>query len=182
MNSAQAYFKSVPVILAALKDQLANVKLADNVTAAFERLEIFDEENLVEAMKLLLVGDQRCCFIIPLTARWDNVANENPRTVRRILPVVLLISDVVIGDRNQALFGKGADLAGAYGLSALALPAVTGQLFENPAGVIVLPTNESVMIVREEGGGSSSGRAAVALELECQGGWLRAQLSRVPTL
>lgn len=181
MNSAQAYFKSVPDVLAALKEQLEPLKLADDVTAAFERIEIFDEENLMEAFKRLLVGDQRTCLIIPLTARWDQNAGENPRTVRRTLPVVLLISDQVIGDRTAALFG-GAANPGAYGLSAIAVPAVTGQLIANPGGVVCTPVNESVVIVREADGGDAGGRAAVALELECQGGWLRALLDVSPTL
>lgn len=181
MNAAQACFKSVPVVLAALKAQLENVKLADDATAAFERIEIFDEENLEAAFQSLLLGDQRVCLIIPLTARWENNPQEKPRTARRVLPVVLLISEQVIGDRTAALFGTD-DLDGAYGLAARALPAVTGQLIENPGGVVCMPANESVVIVRQADGGNLGGRAALAVELECQGGWLRAQLSSSPTL
>lgn len=182
MIPAKANFKSVPVVVNALKTQLAAVKLADAATDAFERIELFDNENLAEAFKTLLISEQRIAVIVPLEARWEqkNPA-ESIRTVRRVLPVVLLISDRAIGDRTTALFGS-ADSPGAFGLSALALPAVTGQLFSNPAGVVAMPSSESVVILKDAEKSNLPGRAVVAVEVQCQGGWLQATLDVAPTL
>lgn len=187
MTSAKAQFKTVPEICNALKAQLQAVQLPDAflnggpAQPAFQRIELFDNENLTLAFKTLLVSEQRICLIVPLTPRWEDKANENPRVTRRVLPVALLISDRVIGDRNAALFG-GDKNPGAYALSALALPVVTGQLISNPAGVVSMPANESIIIIKKEERENLPGRAAIALELECRGGWLSALLDVSPTL
>lgn len=181
MNTANAYFKSVPDVLAALKAQLQAVKLSDGVTDAFQRIELFDNENLAEAFKTLLVSEQRIAVIVPLDARWEHDKKESVRVIRRVLPVAVLVSDRQIGDRTTALFGN-ANTPGAYGLSSLALPFVSGQLIVNPGGVVAMPMGESVVILKDAERENLPGRAVVAVEVECQGGWMRATLDVAPTL
>ncbi|HEY4414472.1 MAG TPA: hypothetical protein VGO57_02175 [Verrucomicrobiae bacterium] len=181
MNPTAAKFKSVPVVLTILKNQLNQTLLADGVTQAFERIELFDNENLVEAFKTLLVSEQRIAVIVPLEARWSHDPKEKVRVMRRVLPVAVLVSDRQIGDRTTALFGND-ETPGAFGLSALALPLISGQLISNPGGVVAMPVSESVVILKDQERENLPGRAVVAVEIECQGGTMTATLDVAPTL
>lgn len=181
MNAATGHFVSTGAIATALQTQLQLVKLADNATAAFQRVELFDCENLVEAFQTLLVSEQRIAIIVPLGGHWQEESSQRKLLARRIQPVAILISDRVIGTRTQALYG-GPNNPGAYALAALAVPLVSGQLLANPNGVISVPTHESVIVLKKDEKQNLPGRAAVALELECKGGWLEAPLGAGPTL
>jgi len=99
--------------------------------------------------------------------------------VRRRLPVVLLISDRVMGDRKAALWGNNLT-PGAMGLAELVLPAVTGQLIANPAGVVSEPQNTSVMTLKDTDKKELPNRIVVAMELQCRGGRLEATLDPAP--
>lgn len=182
MTPATPHLVSVGDIATALKTQVAGVKLADNVTAAFQRVELFDSESLTDAFQQLLVSEQRICLIVPLAEHWETEVKQPKILSRRTVPFALLISDRVIGHRNDALFGT-ANNPGAYKLEALTLPAVIGQLLPNPNGVICTPTGSDVMIVKsEKEKANHPGRAAIALELECRGGWLETKTGIGPTL
>lgn len=169
-------------ILAELKARLTALKLADNVTPAFSRVELFDCESLLEAFTLLTIADKRICVIVPTDETFERRPGDQIMVITRLLPVTLLISDRKLGNRTAALFGDGTDL-GAYGLLELALPVVTGRLLENPNGVTSAPAHASVLIVKNEKEKQNlPGRAAVALELHCRGGSLQAQLGPGPIL
>ena len=181
MNAATGHFSSTAAIVLAIKTQLTAVKLADNTTAAFQRVEMFDDENLGEAFQTLLMSEQRIAVIVPLTARWETESGQRKLVTRRVQPVAILISDRVLGNRTLALYG-GASNPGAFVMCARTVPAVSGQLIPNPAGVISKPVNESVMTLKKEDKQNLPGRAVVVLEVDCQGGWLEAALGAGPTL
>lgn len=182
MTPATAHLVSVGDIATALKAQVQSVKLADGTTAAFQRVELFDSESLTDAFQQLLVSEQRICLIVPLAEHWETEIKFPKILARRTVPFALLISDRVLGKRNDALFGT-ANNPGAYKLEALTLPLVTGQLLANPNGVICVPTGSDVMIVKSEKEKSNHpGRAAIALELECKGGWIETKTGAGPTL
>jgi hypothetical protein len=169
-------------ILAELKARMTALKLADGTTPAFARVELFDSESLLEAFELLTLSEQRICVIVPLDETFNTENRGQILISTRILPVALLISDRVIGDRTKALFGSAANL-GAYALAELALPVVTGRLLDNPNGVTVEPVNTSVLIIKNQKEKQNlPGRAAVALELQCRGGNLQAPLGPQPIL
>jgi hypothetical protein len=73
--------------------------------AAFDRVELFDCEQLVEAFRYLLVTEQRVCVIVPLDERFETTVEKRKLIVRRTLPVAVLISDRILGNRQQALYG-----------------------------------------------------------------------------
>ena len=182
MTTATLHLVSVATIAAALKAQVAAVKLADGVTPAFARVELFDSESLTDAFQQLLVSEQRVCLIVPLAEHFETEVKQFKLITRRTVPFALLISDRVIGKRNDALFGT-ANNPGAYNLEALTLPLVTGQLLPNPNGVICTPTGSDVMIVKsEKEKANHPGRAAIALELSCAGGWMESKTGPGPTL
>lgn len=173
--------RSAAGIIAELTTQLAAVKLADDTTPAFQRIERFDVESLTEAFRLLLISEQRVCVIVALDEQYESVLENRKLLVKRLQPIVLLISDRVLGDRDKALWGDPEDASnpGAYALAALALPAVTGQLLAAAPGlgaVVSAPASASPIFLQDDDQQNLPGRAAVALELHCRGGTLTAPL------
>lgn len=181
MNPATGHFASTSAIAAALQAQLQAVQLPAAAGAAFQRVELFDSENLVEAFQVLLVSEQRIAIVVPLAAHWETECSQRKLLSRRVQPVAILISDRVLGTRTQALYGS-ANNQGAFNLSALAVPYVVGQLINNPAGVVSVPTSESSLVLKQADKANLPGRAAVALELDCKGGWIETYLNTGVTL
>ena len=188
MNPATNNRASVSEILAALSAALTAAQwtpVVDQPVAAFQTVKLFDLANIATAFKELTVADQRVCFIIADAEHFaDKFSNSTDQGVQRALlmtrklPVALLISDRVIGDRTTALYGGmngTVKICGAEGLKEIALTAVTGQLLANPNGVVVRPTTSAVMDVKDMRT-NLPGRACVELDLECTGGTLAADL------
>ncbi len=183
MTPATPHFSTTAAILAALQEAVGAVQLPDAFAPpgpAFGSVQMFDSENLVEAFQYLLITEQRVCVIVPLDANWEAESKQQRLVTRRTLPVALLISDRVIGNRQTALIGD-AKTPGAMGLKDLVVPAVTGQLIANPNGVISLPVHESVMAIKDTAK-KLPNRITIVLELNCRGGWLEAPLDRGITL
>lgn len=183
--SATAQRRSTTEILDALGAVLLALTWTSSsgaAEAAFQQVRRFDLAALPQALSELLVAEERCCFIIPGDERFA-VKVDGPQrlVVTRTLPIALLISDRVIGNRQAALYG-GENNPGAYGLLEIALPAVTGQLLDNPAGIVVKPIIASVFDLEGESAAQSPGRACVELDIECTGGTLAAQLAVGPNL
>jgi hypothetical protein len=153
--------------------------------AAFSRVELFDSESLLEAFQLLAISEQRICLVVTLDEHFQTTNRAQTLITTRELPVALLVSDRILGDRTTALYGDDTT-PGAWGLLELVLPAVMGMLIA-PApplsGVTSEPVNASVLIVKNQKEKQNlPGRAAVALELHCRGGNLQAALGPQPVL
>jgi hypothetical protein len=185
MNAATGHFVSTGAIAEALKVQLQAVQVVIGTAPAapaFQRIELFDSESLLEAFQLLTISEQRICIIVPMTDHFETDVKTRNLISLRITPFVLLISDRVMGNRTAALYGD-AKTPGAFKLTALTIPFVTGQLIANPNGVVSYPTSSDVVIVKNEKEKQNlPGRAAVALELDCKGGWIEAALGPGITL
>jgi hypothetical protein len=143
--------------------------------ALFDRVALFDSEDLVEAFRFLLISEQRVCVIVPLDEHLEAPIDGLKLVVKRVLPVAILVSDRVLGDRSASLWGDGQGEFGASALMELVLPAVTGLLIANPNGVVALPRMISVMNVKESGKNLAT-RMTMLLELDCRGGWLETRL------
>lgn len=140
----------------------------------FERVELFDSENLVEAFRYLLVTEQRVAVVVPLDEEFESVINGLKLVMKRRLPVAVLVSDRVLGDRKAAIWGND-DTPGAMGLAEKVLPAVTGLLLPNPMGVVAEPRRVSILSIQEK---ELPMRVTVAVEFECRGGWMEAELAK----
>jgi hypothetical protein len=154
--------------------------LSDDVTAAFERIERFDVESMTEAFKLLLVSERRVCLIVVLDEAFEPMAESGKLVITREQPISLLISDRVLGDRVQALWGDPDKVSfpGAFALAELALPAVTGQLLvgnNGKDGAICEPVTLSPLFLQDQDRKDLPGRGAVMLELRVTGGTLQAR-------
>jgi hypothetical protein len=179
MNAAALHRRPTSAIVTALSTQITALQVTAPFTpgAAFDRVELFDSEDLIAAFQYLLITQQRVCVIVPLTERHEALAQNMKLIVKRSLPVALLISDRVIGNRKTALWGD-QKTPGAMGLMELVLPAVTGQLLANPSGVVSAPVSTSVMSVKDTNQ-KLPNRITVVLELNCRGGRLEAATSPV---
>lgn len=169
---------SVGAIVLALQAAVQAVQLPANAGAAFGEVKLFDEESLVEAFRYLHLAQQRVCVIVPMDEKLPVVAQGTRILMKRELPVVLLISDRVVGDRVKAMYGDLAanpPIYGADGLKELVLPAVTGLLIADPKTVCE-PTGASVFVVKDKMQQNLPGRSAVALELQVRGGTIAADV------
>ena len=181
MNPATSHFVSTAVIATALQAQLQLVQLPNAGGPAFQRVELFDGISPVEAFQVLLISQQTIAIVVPMEDRWQDESSQRKLVSRRVQPVAIIISDRVLGNRTQALYG-GPTNQGAYGLVALAIPFISGQLIANPNGVIAKPQSSSTWHVSDKDKPSIPGRAGIVLEVECQGGWIEAPLDAGPTL
>ena len=88
------------------------------------------------------------------------------------------VTDRVIGKRVDALLGT-ANNPGLLVLRDLILPAITGLLVPQPAGIVCTPTRGSLLQVADTST-KMPGRLAYLLEIELQGGWMKADVGRSP--
>lgn len=181
--SATSYRRPTTEIIAEIERRMRALKVSADpgAAAAFDRVELFDAEDLVEAFRYLLITEQRVCVIVPLTEEFETQIDGLKLVVTRSLPVAVLMSDRVLGSRKAALYGRaagddgtGAEL-GAYALLELALPELTGLLLANPNGVMGEPQSDSVLSVRDTEKNLPN-RVCVALELRCRGGRLEGKV------
>ena len=177
--------RSVTEILSALKSALESAQwtpAGGGPVAAFQKVKLFDLAQLADAFSELLVSEQRVCLLVPDAEKFESALQGNTRLlIKRTLPVALLLSDRVVGDRQQALHGAEASggsvaVAGAFPLQEIALAAVTGQLLPNPKGVVCRPVTATVLDVQDTKR-KMPGRACIELDVECTGGTLDATIT-----
>lgn len=156
---------------------------------AFEKVVLFDTQDLAEAFQFLTLVEQRVCLVVPLDEQFEESLPAIGGVAlkylwKRRLPVVVICSDRVLGDRTAAWWGSDSE-EGAYALAESVLPAVTGQLLPNQAGpaggsgVLCAPKSISKALVKSDDK-DLTGRAAAMVELECTGGVLEARLEKGP--
>lgn len=185
--SATYNLRTVPEILAALKaalDAATWTPAGGDPEAAFQSVKLFGMNSLPDAMRELLVSQQRVCFVIPDSERFAPETDGGKMVLSRTLPVALLISDRVLGNRQTALFGGAVgatETPGAYGLQKAALEAVAGQLIDEAPRVVCTPTQSAVVDI-EDVQKKLPGRAALEVDLDCTGGTLTAALGPGPNL
>ena len=173
--------QTTSAIVTALTTAVQSVQY--NAAAAFERVEFFDAEKLVDAFQYLLITEQRVCVIVPLEERFESVVKQPTLIIKRKLPVLLMISDRVIGSANRkvALLGN-ANTPGAQGLVDMTIPNVSGLLLSNPGGVLCVPVDSTVMTISQKDQSKLPGRVCIALELECTGGTIQTNVGPAPIL
>lgn len=160
----------------------------DLAVKAFDSVVLFDSEDLVSAFKFLVVTEQRVAVVVPLQEDFTEVLPGQGNAGlkyqwTRAFPVLVICSDRVLGNREEALWGSddGSEM-GAVNLAELVLPAVAGQLLPNAvalSGVVASPRSSSVLVVKDTEQ-DLPGRVAVGLEFECRGGTLESRLEKGP--
>jgi hypothetical protein len=189
---ANNYSQTTTVIVQELQQRVAALTMVwppavgGAAVPAFDRVDVFDSENLVEAFRFLLVSEQRVCLIVPLDEDLEAKAVGLKLIVTRKRPIALLVTDRVLGDRRAAVFGsQAADAAatpGALNLAEMVLPAVTGRLLDavpqdgglTLSKVIGVPTHCGVFTVHDPKQELQGNRACALVQVDCEGGRLEA--------
>lgn len=133
---------------------------------AFQEVKRFDSTELVAAFTELLVTRQRVALVVYMGDRFGD-AGSGPDQVcaRRTTEVSLILSDRVVGKRQDAIYGTATN-PGALPLKDLVRAAVAGRLLAEPGAVLCAPVNAEILTV-ENLKERQPGRAACLLELEC---------------
>lgn len=179
MTSSADNLRPVADVLAALKARCEAVQWRG--TPAFGSVRLFDVSSLQEAVTELLASQQRVCFIVPDDEAFENRLQGRKILITRKLPVALLISDRVLGNRQKALYGDADHTPGALTLAHLVLVAITGELLPKPNAVLCLPRLAAILPLSDDAN-RLPGRSCVELDVDCTGGTLETTLSNGPNL
>lgn len=177
--SAKTILRPTREIVNETVTRLAALKLA-NGDKAFEVVERFAETNIVEALQKLVLNRSRGAFVVFDRHAWEAERNGTQARYRRTTAIAVLFTDRVVGDYDEALYGNDKT-PGAILLSELAVPALSGLLLPNPAGVELVPTSEDPAIV-EIDQKKLPGRAVVSASFEARGGWMSRPLGISPVV
>lgn len=145
---------------------------------AFARVELFDDLDLAEAFKRLILVESRIALVIYSDEPFVIERNGRQLIVHRQHKLWIVFTDRVVGKRLEALLG-GSDNPGLLVLRDLVLPTVVGVIVDTPQKVSCTPIDGSLLRV-EDTDRKSPGRLAYVLEVQLDGGYLTADLGRSP--
>ncbi|MBX3747330.1 MAG: hypothetical protein KF833_18630 [Verrucomicrobiae bacterium] len=159
-------------ILAALVSRLEAVQW--NASPAFHAVHRYDSNRLSEAFQeLILAPHPRLALVVWTGERWEIDPASTLRRARRATLVTLVLSDRVLGSREDAATWGDATTPGVIRLKDLVIPAVTGRILANPNGIDCFPGAIEPLPILTEGaetGSAAMGRVALTIDLECHGG------------
>ncbi len=151
--------------------------------SAFETVRRFDSTELVRAFEEILVAQKsRVAFVVAGGERWDDDSSTVSRLrARRRFDVSVLVSDRVLGNRSESIYGN-ATHPGAASLKDLALVQVTGRLLGAPSPCHAIPGEADLLFVErlEDSGKTLPGRVAYLIDFTVVGGYLTAELGNGP--
>jgi hypothetical protein len=148
---------------------------------AFQKVELFDVDDLKTALKELLVFKDRACFIIIDEERCTSEVIGMKMQSRQSRTIALIITDRDYGKRAEALTGD-ATRPGVLALKDLILDPeneVIGGLLD---GMVVMPGFGAPIRIMDEERDNMTGRLAYELDLEIRGGFLEVRLGPGPIL
>lgn len=139
---------------------------------AFEKVKIFDLQDLRKAMEELFLYANRIALIGLDGIDHDAAVNGRTLVIERNLDVTIIVADRRYSDRQKALMGDSTT-PGALFLQTLLVDALAGEL--NSGGVVMPGAGRLVSI---EGRENETGRIAFAQDLAIATDWDKASLSR----
>ncbi|MDR1284225.1 MAG: hypothetical protein LBK99_25915 [Opitutaceae bacterium] len=160
-------------IMQAVKTALAKLRIdpADPASAPlFETIDMHINKNLKQALKNLLILDQRVCLIVPGGENFENV--REGRTIRSEKDITF---DLLIADRDWAEKGHDATFGGPDNIGILRMAdRVVAHLLEKPqlgmAYVCLVPTAMRPIDVPADDVKDSPGRECYLINYETPAG------------
>jgi len=177
-------FTSTLTVLTALKDALEAIQWTPeggDPEDAFQKVELFDIDDLATALKDLRTFKDRACFIIIDEERCTSEIVGQKMQSRQSRSIALLITDRDYGKRAEALIGD-ATRPGVLALKDLVLnPAseVIGQILD---GIAVMPATGAPIRITGEERDNMTGRLCYGQDLEIRGGFIEVRLGPGPIL
>jgi len=139
---------------------------------AFDKVKIFDLQDLVKAMEELFLYANRIALIGLDSVDHANVVSGRTLKTQRSLSISVIVSDRRFSDRRKALMGD-ATTPGALLLGKL----LVDTLSELPSGAVVLPgTGRLASLESRE---DQTGRIVFAQDFEIATDWEAVSLSRI---
>jgi hypothetical protein len=139
-------------------------------TAAFSKVLKFDSADRNAAYGQILFNEARTCLVVLNKVRWESEISGRNIFCRRYVDISVVVSDCILGARQQALFGKAGTNPGALTLSSMVINALTGPLLgDDTNDVAIMPTQENVADL-EADSPNLPGRVCVFIDFTCRGG------------
>jgi hypothetical protein len=142
--------------------------------AAFEKVQIFDLQDLLAAMQELYAYGNRIALIGLDAIEHQCTVSGRSLKIDRSLSVTVLIADRRFNDRQKAMMGDNTT-PGALYLQKLVVDAVAGEL---SGGWVAQPGTGRLVLLQDEKRKDETGRILFAQDLRIAVDWDAAKLSR----
>lgn len=142
--------------------------------AAFDKVKLFDLDDLAVAMEELFAYSNRIALIaLDSIEHGRSVSGRNIR-LERSLGLTIIVSDRRFSDRQKAMVGD-AVTPGALYLQTLLVDALSGEL---ASGAVVIPGTGRLVSVTNEKRVNETGRIAFTQDFQVHIAWDAVSLSR----
>lgn len=172
--------KSTADICRAVQTALAAVQ--HDGRPAFEHVALFDLLNFGDALRELVLAEERFAVVVYLTSTFEREASSPLLAgARRVVHLKVYLSDRNLADPQAAVFGDDAGTAGVLALADAALPALAARLFTGADAVELLPVSaELVELAGDNVENPHPGRKTFELTLQARGGLYQIPAARHP--
>lgn len=142
--------------------------------AAFDKIKIFDLQDLAKAMEELFLYSNRIALIGLDSVGHENLISGRTLKTARSLDVTVIMSDRRYSDRQKALMGD-TTTPGALLLQKLVVDGVAGEL---PSGTIAQPGTGRLVALENEKRKDETGRILFAQDFTLNTSWAAESLTR----
>jgi len=142
---------------------------------AFDKVNIFDLQELTKAMEELFLYHNRIALIGLDSIDHENVVAGRTLRVMRSLSVTIIVADRRFSDRQKAMMGDGTT-PGALYLEKLLVDGVAGEL---PSGAVMLPGTGRLIALENDKRKDETGRIIFAQDFDVALDWQAVSLSRI---
>lgn len=142
--------------------------------AAFDKVRVFDLQDLAKAFEELFVYANRVAFVALEGVTHQNTVTGRTLTTERSLNIKVLFSDRRFSDRQKALIGDDTT-PGALLLEKLLVDHLAGEL---PSGAVVLPGSGQLIGLEFEKRTNETGRIIFGQDFTIATDWTASSLTR----
>ena len=136
-------------ILDGVKARLVALKLADAVTPAFDRVEVYSQEDFVQALADLRVFKKRVAFVVAAGDDYETSQEGGFAISKRSTEIVVLLGDRDYGKAESANTG-GERATGVLVLKDLVVNDLTGAKLGLPDVVLTPVSGEQLRLTTQE--------------------------------
>ena len=150
------------------------ITFADPQVDAFDKVNIFDLQDLAKALEELFLYSNRIALVGLDGVSHSNRVSGRSLIVERSLDVTVLIADRRFSDRQKAMMGD-ATTPGAVLLQKVVVDDLAGEL---PSGAVVTPGQGRLISLEFEKRTNETGRILFAQDFRVAVDWAAASLTR----
>jgi len=171
LANASTSLSDLAAAITALKLPLT---FGDPAVAAFDKVKIFDLQDLAVAMEELFAFSNRIAIIALDGVDHETEVGGNSLKIKRSLTLTIIMADRRYSDRQKALTGD-ATTPGVLLLQKLLVDAVSGKL---SAGAVAQPGPGRLVAIEHEKRPNETGRIVFAQDFSVSLAWDAVSLAR----